>query len=71
MRNPLVKAMQNRPGAVCYLYPCVVTQVSPLLITINGLTNVPAGKIAGAAYSLGQANALYVSPGPPIVLPIG
>lgn len=48
-----------------------VTQVSPLLVTYNGATNIPAVKLAGATYSLGVANALLSSPNHLIVLPIG
>jgi hypothetical protein len=54
-----------------YLVPVTVTQVTPLLVTYKGSTNIPAVKLAGCTYSLGVANALLSSPGHLIVLPIG
>jgi len=60
-----------QPGRPCTIAPCTVTQVSPLLITLNGAPNIPAVKIAGVTYTLGQANALLCPPNQPIILPIG
>ncbi|MGH1547981.1 hypothetical protein ACRAWB_01900 [Leifsonia poae] len=74
-RNPFVFELtdpQNQRAHV-FLAPCTVTQVSPLLVTVEGGTDVPGVSIAGATYSLGPANALMVDgrASKPIILPIG
>ena len=51
------------------MFPCVVTQISPLLITLLGETDIPAQKVSGLVYSLGTASALLSSPGTPLVIP--
>lgn len=62
-------AAQGRP---VFLLPCTVTQVSPLLVSIQGGDNIPGVSIAGATYTVNAAaNALMTSPGKPIILPIG
>ena len=53
------------------MIPVVVTQVTPLLISINGDTPISALRIPGATYTTGAALALLTSPGTPVVLPIG
>ncbi len=70
MPNPLSKALLEQQGSPVYLVPCTVTQVTPLLITLLGATNVPAVKIAGGTYTLAAANALVTKAGQPIVLPL-
>ena len=64
-----VKVLPPNGGGL-FLEPCVVTQVTPLLVTLRG-TSMPAVKINGATYALGAANALWSPPAAPIVLPIG
>jgi hypothetical protein len=71
MPNPFSRALLDQAGTPVSMLPCTVTQVTPLLITVLGATDVPAVKVAGASYSLGAANALFVSGASPIVLPIG
>jgi hypothetical protein len=71
MSNPLTRAMLEQQGARVYLVPCTVTATSPLTVTLMGRTGVLGVKIAGATYGTGAANALVVSPGAPIILPIG
>ena len=57
------------------LRACMVTQVTPLLVSFDGgATTVPGDKIAGATYSIGTSNnarALMDSPNKPLVFPIG
>ena len=65
------KTLLEQQGRPVFIVPCTVTQVSPLLVTLLGGTNIPGVKIAGATYTLGAANALVTSPGKPIILPIG
>ncbi len=65
------KALLEQQGTPVYVVPCTVTQVSPLLVTLLGGTNLPGVKIAGATYALGAANALVIPSGKPIILPIG
>ena len=65
------RTLLEQQGSPAFVVPCTVTQVSPLLVSMLGGSNIPAVSIAGATYSLGAANALCVSPGKPIILPIG
>ena len=67
----LAQTILQNQGRPVSIVPCTVTQVSPLLVTINGGMGIPAVKIAGATYTLGQANALLSPPNQPIILPIG
>lgn len=67
----LSKALLTQQTRTVSLVPCTVTSTSPLLITIFGLTNVPAVRVAGSTVSLGAANALVAQGTSPIVLPIG
>lgn len=53
------------------LKPCIVTQVTPLLIQYGDETPHAATKIAGTDVVLGAANALVPPVGNPVVLPIG
>lgn len=74
MTNALSKAVleQARQGVPALLSIVTVTQVTPLLITLNGLANVtPAPKWSGCTYVLGPATAILTNPGIPIVLPNG
>ena len=74
MSNPLSKMLleQTRPGQPVMAAQVTITQVTPLLITFNGATNIePADKWSGCTYVLGEATALYTNPGIPIVLPNG
>jgi hypothetical protein len=71
MPNPFSRVLLEQQGSPVSLVPCTVTQVTPLLVTVLGATGVSAVKVAGATYSLGAANALFVSGASPIVLPIG
>jgi hypothetical protein len=68
---PLARTILQAQGRPVTIAPCTVTQITPLLVTVNGGTNIPAVKIAGATYALGQANALLCPPNQPIILPIG
>lgn len=53
------------------LVPCVVTSLSPLLVTVLGGSNVRAVPVPGLTYSLAPA-VCFVAPGvAPVVLPIG
>lgn len=61
----------EQQGRAVYVVPCTVTSTSPLEVTILGATAVPAVLIDGTTASLGAANALVVSGGSPILLPIG
>lgn len=67
----LSQTLLQQQGRPAYVVPCEVTSTSPLEITILGSTDVPAVRIAGTTVSLGAANALVVSAGSPILLPIG
>jgi hypothetical protein len=67
----LTRTLLEQQSNPVRLIPCTVTQLSPLLVTLLGGTNIPAVKIAGATYALGAANALVTSPGKPLILPIG
>lgn len=71
MTNALTKALLEQQSSPLGVVPCVVTQVTPLLITLLGEANVSAVKVAGLTYSLANANALISKTGQPIVLPIG
>jgi hypothetical protein len=56
------------------LVPCQITQVNPLLVTLQGATGIPGEKLAGLAYSTSPTNnayALLKSPGKPLILPLG
>lgn len=67
----LSQTLLQQQGRPAYVVPCTVTSTSPLLVTILGTTGVPAVRIANTTVSLGAANALVVSSGSPILLPIG
>lgn len=69
--QPLAQTILQNQGRPVTIVPCTVTQVSPLQVNILGGTGIPAVKIAGATYTLGQANALLCPPNQPIILPIG
>ena len=74
MRNPFVRAIQTPPAAKnqLYMYPVTITQLSPLLITLNGATGVRAQKQSpSATYALGAAICLKTANGNPIVPPNG
>jgi len=62
-----VIAAQLRP---IYGAPCEITQVSPLLVTLAGETGVEGEKVTGLTYALGDAFAIFTSPGVPIIFPI-
>jgi hypothetical protein len=68
--SPVVKGILGQPQPV-FMSPCVVTNLTPLTISMNGATGILAVKVLGATYSLGPANAITTNPGIPIVLPIG
>lgn len=77
MSRELAKALLRRERAkssrakAFHFEPCVITQVSPLQITLNGVAGVDAETVSGCSYTVGQdAMALYTSPGVPVVLPI-
>ena len=57
------------------LQACMVTQVTPLLVSFDGgVSSVAGDKVAGATYSTGSSNnarALMDSPNKPLVFPIG
>lgn len=66
------KTLLEQQGTPAYIVPCTVTQTSPLLVSMLGEDGIPGVSIAGLTYTLmGAANALCVSPGKPIILPIG
>jgi hypothetical protein len=67
----LSQTLLQQQGRPAFIVPCTVTSTSPLQVTILGATAVPAVLIAGTTASLGAANALVVSSGSPILLPIG
>lgn len=69
--QPFAQTILQNQGRPVTIVPCTVTQVSPLQVTILGGTGIPAVKIAGATYTVGQANALLCPPNQPIILPIG
>jgi hypothetical protein len=69
MTSPLAKSLLEQQGDPCFIVPCTVTQVTPLLITLLGQTNVPAVKVIGATYTLNAAVAVVTKAGQPIVLP--
>jgi hypothetical protein len=69
--QPIAQTILQNQGRPVTIVPCTVTQVSPLQVTILGGTSIPAVKIAGATYTVGQANALLCPPNQPIILPIG
>lgn len=71
MPSPLVRAIRDKTPPTPQMVPCTVTQLTPLLITLNGTANLPAVLIPGAFYSLGPAIALWQPPGVPLVIPIG
>lgn len=69
---PSAKKLLEMQGRPVSLVPCTVTQVSPLLVSMLGASNLPGVSIPGAIYTVGDpANALLASPGKPIILPIG
>lgn len=56
------------------LVPCTITQVSPLLVSMNGAANIPGERITGCDYAISStanAFAFLNSPGKPLILPIG
>ncbi|WP_434315831.1 hypothetical protein [Leifsonia sp. P73] len=70
--QPFTKQILERQAKPLYLVPCVITQVSPLQVSMLGAANVPAVSIPGCTYTVNApANALLTSPGKPIILPIG
>lgn len=74
MTSPLSKAIleQTRQGVPALLTIVTITQVTPLLITLNGQPGIsPAPKWSGCTYVLGPATAILTNPGIPIVLPNG
>lgn len=68
---PFTKSLLEQQAKPIYLVPCVVTQVSPLQVSLLGQDGLPGVPLAGLTYSLGAANALLTSPGKPIILPLG
>lgn len=72
MVSPIVRSLSEAGGA---LRACVITQVTPLLVSFDGgVTSVPGDKIAGATYATATSNnarALMDSPNKPLVFPIG
>jgi hypothetical protein len=72
MTSPLARALGATDGArQVLMVPVTVTQVSPLLIVVNGGAPIAGLKIAGADYTLGAALALVQEGGTPLVIPIG
>lgn len=70
MPDPLVKSLSELP--VGGMPACTITQVTPLLVTFDGVTSVPGDKVAGLAYTLdGRCRALMDSPNKPLIIPIG
>ena len=67
----LSQTLLQQQGRPAFVVPCTVTSTSPLEVSILGAVDVPAVSVAGTTVSLGAANALVVSSGSPIVLPIG
>jgi hypothetical protein len=54
--------------------PCRITQASPLLVSINGTTSVPAERVTGLTYNVSATdNNAYavIKPGKPVIIPIG
>jgi hypothetical protein len=70
MPSPLAKSLLEQTGSPVEMDVCTVTQVTPLLITFRGTTNVPALKVAGLTYSLAQAVVLSSKSSQLLVLPI-
>lgn len=74
MPDPQVKSIAE---ATAYrpLLGCMVTQVTPLLVSFDGgVTSVPADKVTGLTYTIGtslNARAILDSPNKPLVFPIG
>ncbi len=56
------------------LVPCMITQVSPLLVSLAGADDIPGEGLAGLFYTVSDTNnayALIKSPGLPLIFPIG
>jgi hypothetical protein len=68
MSSPDTRAILERIGRPLYKVPCLITQVTPLMVTINE-TSMPGLKVSGATYDVGPAIALVESPGLPLVIP--
>lgn len=57
------------PDQPTRLVPCVVKFSSPLVVTLNG-ADVQGVAVAGLAYPVGPAVALWSPPSAPVIFPV-
>ncbi|WP_213816219.1 hypothetical protein [Glaciihabitans sp. dw_435] len=70
-RSNRVAAIREMSGPFAQLKLCTVTQLTPILVALDGTDDLKGVSIPGAFYTLGPALAIWQPPALPLIIPIG